>query len=163
MRKLATLVFAAAVCTGLSAQADQRTAAGFATVHSAKANLRQAQTIINAYRRSHGLAPLALDARLTSAAQAHCDDMARHDTMSHAVSYGGLPRRMASAGLRPSLAAENVSAGYRTASRAIAGWQQSLAHNRNLLMPGVRRMGLAVAYQPQSRYKYYWTLILAAE
>ena len=163
MRKLAALLFGAAVCINLPAQADQRAAAGFAATQNAKTNLRHAQQIINAYRRSRGLAPLTLDARLTAAAQAHASDMARHDTMSHTVSYGGLPRRMALAGLRPRLAAENVSVGYRTASRAIAGWQRSAAHNRNLLMPAVSHMGLAVAYQPQSRYKYYWTLILAAE
>lgn len=123
----------------------------------------EALRLINQYRRQHGLAPLILDRTLTRAAQQHANDMAAHDMMSHQVSHGGLRQRMALAGIRPRLAAENVSAGYRNTGRAIAGWQNSPAHNRNLLLAKVRRMGLAAAYQPNSRYKYYWALIVAAD
>ncbi len=41
---------------------------------------------------------------------------------------------------------------------AIAGWQHSPEHNANLLDAKMRRMGIAAANAPGSRFKLYWAL-----
>ena len=35
-------------------------------------------------------------------------------------------------------------------------------HRANMLNKGVTRMGIAAIYSPKSKYKVFWTLILAA-
>ncbi len=41
-------------------------------------------------------------------------------------------------------------------------WQNSPEHNRNMLMPQVRRIGVARVDAPGTRYKRYWALILTS-
>ena len=57
-------------------------------------------------------------------------------------------------------AVENVSAGYANADAALAGWQRSAGHNANLLDSHMRRMGIAAADAPDTRFKTYWALMM---
>ena len=57
-------------------------------------------------------------------------------------------------------AVENVSAGYASADAAIGGWQRSPGHNVNLLDKRMRRMGIAAADAPGTRFKTYWALMM---
>jgi uncharacterized protein YkwD len=84
--------------------------------------------------------------------------MARADRMSHEVN-GTLMSRL-DGRLAHSAAVENVSAGYHTLAEAFSGWRDSPAHNKNMLNPAMRRMGIATAYAPGSKYKVYWALIM---
>ncbi|MET0427810.1 MAG: CAP domain-containing protein, partial [Microvirga sp.] len=43
-----------------------------------------------------------------------------------------------------------------------SGWRESPQHNRVLLDPAATRMAIATAYTPDSKYKVYWTLVMAA-
>jgi uncharacterized protein YkwD len=43
----------------------------------------------------------------------------------------------------------------------MAGWRRSPGHNANLLDPQMRRMGVATAYAPGTRYKVYWALVMS--
>jgi uncharacterized protein YkwD len=56
---------------------------------------------------------------------------------------------------------ENVSAGQRQQDEAIDGWLESPAHLATILAPGVTHLGLAVAYDPATRYRSYWTMVVA--
>ncbi len=49
-------------------------------------------------------------------------------------------------------AIENVSAGYFSLADALRGWQSSPPHNANLLKPGMRKLGIATAYAPGTRF-----------
>ena len=60
------------------------------------------------------------------------------------------------------VAVENISAGYHTLAEAFSGWRDSPPHRANMLNKGVTRMGIAAIYSPKSKYKVFWTLILAA-
>ena len=60
------------------------------------------------------------------------------------------------------VAVENISAGYHTLAEAFSGWRDSPPHRANMLQSGVTRMGIAAVYSPRSKYKVFWTLILAA-
>lgn len=118
---------------------------------------------INAYRAGKGLKPLALDPRLARAAERHAADLARHGRIAHEGSDGSNPwGRVRKAGFEPQLAAENVGAGQVSFDEVLAGWKDSLAHNRNLLLPDATHMGVALATAPGTRYRTYWALVLGA-
>ena len=56
----------------------------------------------------------------------------------------------------------NFSAGYRTFAEAFSGWRDSPPHRANMLNSGVTKMGIAAVYAPNTKYKVFWALILAA-
>ncbi|SCY26152.1 CAP domain-containing protein [Microvirga guangxiensis] len=117
-----------------------------------------ARDMIGAYRRNNGLGPLTLDPDLQAAAQAEADAMAAADKPSSAEAFKG---RLSSAGfLAPGA---NLSAGYHTLAEAFSGWRESPQHNRVLLDPKATRIGIATAYTPNSKYKVYWALVVAAD
>jgi uncharacterized protein YkwD len=70
--------------------------------------------------------------------------------------------KLVSGGYGGRMAVENVSAGYHTLAEAFSGWRDSPPHRANMLQNGVTRMGIAAVYAPTSKYKVFWTLILAA-
>jgi uncharacterized protein YkwD len=102
---------------------------------------------------------VTLDSTLHRVAQNQADAMARADLLSHSVD-GALPGRLAREGAEPRAMVENVSAGYGNLSGAIAGWRHSPAHNANLLFGPVRRMGIAAASAPGTRFKTFWALVM---
>jgi uncharacterized protein YkwD len=92
-----------------------------------------AQSMISGYRQNNGLTPVTIDPTLT---------------------------RMALE--QAKVAAENISAGYHTLAEAFSGWRDSPPHRANMLLNGATRMGIAAVYAPNSKYKVFWSLILAA-
>jgi uncharacterized protein YkwD len=126
----------------------------------ARVDAQAAREMISLYRRNNGLSALALDETLQQAAQSQADAMAAANSLDHNV-RGTLDMRLAARGMKSARAAENVSAGYHTLAEAFSGWRQSPPHNRNLLMKGATRMGIATAYAPGTKYKVYWALVLA--
>src|SRR6266487_578944 len=70
--------------------------------------------------------------------------------------------RIKASGFDAKFAAENVGAGYHTLAEAFSGWRDSPSHRVNMLLPGATRMGIAAVYTPGSKYKVFWSLILAA-
>ena len=121
-----------------------------------------AASLISGYRAGKGLGPVAVDPVLNKMAADQARAMAAVDQVGHDVPGGGnFERRLAKAGFNAGLAVENVGAGYRTLAEAFSGWRDSKSHNANMLKPGVTRLGIGTAYAPQSKYKVYWSLILA--
>lgn len=114
---------------------------------------------ISQYRREHALSAVQPDPILQNFAQAQANAMAARDLLSHEVD-GNLTRRLEAANLRQRTAVENVSAGYFSLPDVMAGWYRSPGHNANLLDPEMRRMGIATAYAPGTRYKVYWALVM---
>jgi len=130
------------------------------TAPGARLDALAARDMISLYRGNQGLEGLTLDPGLMAAAQAQADAMARADKLSHEV-QGSLTARLDRAGYQKSAAVENVSAGYDTMAEVFSGWRQSPPHNANMLAPRMRRMGIAAAYNPHTRYKVFWSLMLA--
>lgn len=114
---------------------------------------------ISAYRKAHNLAEVAIDPGLMVLAQAQANAMARADRLSHELA-GNLDHRLNAAHHPQGYAVENVSAGYTDADAAVAGWQRSPGHNLNLLDRKMRRMGIAAADAPGTRFKTYWALMM---
>jgi uncharacterized protein YkwD len=119
-----------------------------------------ARDMISLYRRNNGVEALAIDPALMDQARSQADAMAAKDKLSHEV-QGSLTDRLNHAGFRKSAAVENVSAGYDTMAEVFSGWRNSPPHNANLLAPKMTRMGIAAAYNPKTRYKVFWALVLA--
>lgn len=115
---------------------------------------------ISRYRREHALSFVQPDPVLQKFAQAQANAMAAQDKLSHEVD-GDLTRRLEAANLRQKAAVENVSAGYFSFADVMAGWRRSPGHNANLLDPQMRRIGVATAYAPGTRYKVYWALVMS--
>lgn len=123
-----------------------------------------ARSMINAYRKSNGLAPLTIDPQLTIAAKAHSVDLAKWDRISHYGSDGSNPwDRVRRAGYSARLAAENVGTGQTTLKEVFAGWKKSPGHNKNLLLKDAKNMGIALVYDAKTEFKTFWTLVLGTK
>jgi uncharacterized protein YkwD len=120
-----------------------------------------AASMISGYRANNNLPALTLDPALMQLAQAQAEVMAKRDKLEHNAGKPFVTRLKAS-GYDAKAAAENISAGYHTLAEAFSGWRDSKPHNANMLLAGATRMGIAAVYTPSSKYKVYWSLILAA-
>ena len=118
-----------------------------------------ARRAIAVYREAHGLGAVELDPALIRVAQRQADAMARADTLSHTLA-GDLSRRVAAEGIRRGAEAVNVSAASPSYARELVGWQHSPGHDPNLLYRPIRRIGIAAASAPGTRFKTYWALVM---
>ena len=87
--------------------------------------------------------------------------MAKRDKVDHNLNKA-LPARLKAAGYVAGVAAENIGAGYHTLAEAFSGWRDSPPHRANMLLKNATRLGIAAVYAPNSKYKVFWSLILAA-
>jgi len=87
--------------------------------------------------------------------------MADKNKLDHDV-RAPLAKRLTGAGYQANVAVENVSAGYHTLAEAFSGWRDSPPHKANMLKGGVTKIGIAASYAPNTKYKVFWTMILAA-
>ncbi|MFF8900268.1 CAP domain-containing protein [Streptomyces lydicus] len=109
--------------------------------------------LVNNERAKAGCSPLALNAKLTKAAQDHSEDMAAHRNMSHTGSDGSDPgARIKRAGYNWSAYGENVAYGYSSPESVMKGWMSSPGHKRNILDCSFKEIGVGLA-QPGD----YWT------
>jgi uncharacterized protein YkwD len=120
-----------------------------------------AAVMITQYRQNNGLGGVVIDPELMRLAESQSQVMASRNKLDHDV-RAPLPRRLSEAGYPATLAVENVSAGYHTLAEAFSGWRDSPPHRDNMLKNGVTKMGIAASYAPNTKYKVFWTLVLAA-
>jgi uncharacterized protein YkwD len=116
-----------------------------------------AAATVSRYREAHGLSAVAPDPALQRIAQAQADAMAKQNLLSHELA-GTLTQRFDAAHLAKATAVENVSAGYFSLDAVMNGWRKSPGHNANLLDPKMRKLGIATAYAPGTRYLVFWAL-----
>jgi uncharacterized protein YkwD len=119
-----------------------------------------AASMISGYRNNNGLPPVTVDPELMRLAAEQARVMAAHDKLDHDV---GRPfqDRIRKSGFDAAVAVENISAGYHTMAEAFSGWRDSPPHRANMLNSNVTKMGIAAVYAPKSKYKVFWSLILA--
>jgi uncharacterized protein YkwD len=119
-----------------------------------------AASMISGYRANNNLTVVTLDPELMRLAAAQAEVMAKRDKLDHNAGKPFVTRLKAS-GYDAKTAAENISAGYHTLAEAFSGWRDSPPHKANMLLKGATRIGIAAVYTPASKYKVYWSLILA--
>jgi uncharacterized protein YkwD len=120
-----------------------------------------AASMISLYRQNNGLGAVAVDPDLMKLADQQSEAMASRNKLDHDVK-GPLAKRLNSGGYPATLAVENVSAGYHTLAEAFSGWRDSPPHKANMLKNGVTKLGISARYAPNTKYKVFWTLILAS-
>lgn len=123
--------------SGLSARMDQP---------GASLSRVEAIFLLNDFRRTQGAADIRGDATLDATAQ----------SLATAYAKSGTPPA-APAGIR----AIRFSAGYPTFAETFSGWRNVPTDAAVLADPGARRVGLAVAYEPNSTNGVHWVLLLA--
>jgi uncharacterized protein YkwD len=120
-----------------------------------------AASMISLYRQNNGLGAVAVDPALMTLAESQSMAMASRNKLDHDVT-APLAKRLNASGYPAILAVENVSAGYHTLAEAFSGWRDSPPHRANMLKNGVTKLGIAASYAPNTKYKVFWTLILAS-
>src|SRR5918997_3763774 len=121
-------------CAGDVSPLETSSMAMTASVSEAKA----AAQLISQYRAAYGLGAVAVDERLNRAAQHQARAVATTGILDH----GEFTSRMAAYGIR-GYRAENLAAGSNSVDEVIARWKASPGHNQNMLLPQIKRIGLA--------------------
>jgi uncharacterized protein YkwD len=127
----------------------------------AKLDSVAAASMISLYRQNNGLGGVVVDPALMRLAEAQSSAMASRNKLDHDVT-SPLAKRLNASGYPATVAVENVSAGYHTLAEAFSGWRDSPPHRANMLKSGVTKLGIAASYAPNTKYKVFWTLILAS-
>src|SRR3977135_24869 len=109
---------------------------------------------------ANGLSAVTLEPTLMRLAEEQARAMASRDKMDHNVGRA-FDQRIHGSGYDARIAVENIGAGYHTLAEAFSGWRDSPGHRANMLKSGVTEMGIAAAYAPTSKYKVFWSLIMA--
>jgi uncharacterized protein YkwD len=162
MRAAAAIVLTL-LLAGCAAEAPVQEPAMYASMANpgAKLDTIAAATMISQYRQNNGLGTVEVDPELVRLAETQSQAMASQNKLDHDVK-APLARRLNAFGYPTNVAVENVSAGYHTLAEAFSGWRDSPPHNANMLKSGVTKLGIAASYAPNTKYKVFWTLILAS-
>ena len=153
-------LFALTACAGTYVPKDEPSFRRDLARPGAKLDAAAAASMISGYRANSGLPAVTLDPTLMRMAEAQATVMAERDKLGHSVGKPFVARLKAS-GYDAERAAENIAAGYHTLAQAFSGWRESPEHKSNMLLAGATRMGIAAVYAPKSKYKVFWSLILA--
>jgi len=158
-----TALFLALLLSGCASEAPVEQPAMYVNMASPGARLdpAAAASMISQYRQNNGLSAVEVDPDLMKLAESQSSVMASQNKLDHDAK-APLAKRLNAAGYPASMAVENVSAGYHTMAEAFSGWRDSPPHKANMLKSGVTKLGIAASYAPNTKYKVFWTLILAA-
>jgi uncharacterized protein YkwD len=148
-------------CAGDVATIEQPSMYASMANAGAKLDVPAAASMISLDRQNNGLGGVVVDPELTKLAEQQSQAMASQNKLDHDVK-APLAKRLNSSGYPATLAVENVSAGYHTLAEAFSGWRDSPPHRANMLKTDVTKLGIAASYAPDTKYKVFWTLILAS-
>ncbi|MCB5183289.1 CAP domain-containing protein [Streptomyces antimicrobicus] len=101
--------------------------------------------LVNKERAAAGCGPLATNAKLTAAARAYSDTMARSGVMSHTGPDGStMTSRVEAAGYGWSRLGENIARGQADAQAVMNAWMNSSGHRANILNCAFKEIGIGV-------------------
>src|SRR5712672_3420948 len=161
--RAAAAIFLTLLLAGCAGEAPVQEPTMYANMAAPGAKLDPvaAATMISQYRRNNGLGAVEVDPELVKLAEVQSQAMASQNKLDHDVK-APLAKRLNASGYPANVAVENVSAGYHTLAEAFSGWRDSPPHKANMLKSGVTKLGIAASYAPNTKYKVFWTLILAS-
>lgn len=112
--------------------------------------------LVNAERAGRGIAVLQWDALAGSTARLHSFDMMKKNYFDHTNLSGESPfDRMKSAGIKYTMASENIAAGYANSLFAHYALLNSSGHRKSILDGKLTRLGTGVAFG--GKYNVYFT------
>ena len=161
--RAATATLVTLLLAGCASEAPVATPAMYVNMADPGAHLDPvaAASMISQYRQNNGLGKVVVDPGLVKLAEAQSMAMASRNKLDHDVK-GPLAKRLSGSGYPATAAVENVSAGYHTLAEAFSCWRDSPPHRANMLSRDVTKLGIAASYAPNTKYKVFWTLILAS-
>ncbi|GAA3256583.1 hypothetical protein Sros01_42960 [Streptomyces roseochromogenus] len=102
-------------------------------------------TLVNKERATAGCGPLTVNAKLSAAARAYSDTMARSGVMSHTGPDGStMTSRVEGAGYKWSGLGENIARGQSDAAAVMSAWMNSPGHRANILNCSFKEIGIGV-------------------
>jgi uncharacterized protein YkwD len=113
-----------------------------------------------AARRAAGRSGLFRSMNLMNAAQLQAEQMARTETMSHALPgtpYPTLEARLAAVSYEMRAAGENIAEGQRDPAEVVSSWMRSRGHRDNILSSEFTEIGTGVAVGRNGRR--YWAQV----
>jgi uncharacterized protein YkwD len=122
--------------------------------------------LINDYRWSNGVGPLATSESLLRSAGWMSGDMAWRNYLSHTDWFGRpMHIRQWDCGNLGTWQGENIAAGTAAdnAYMVMDMWRNSYWHNAELLNQNYRYAGISRFYHPSSTYGWYWVLDLSSD
>jgi uncharacterized protein YkwD len=122
--------------------------------------------LINSYRHDHGQDPLSLSDSLNRSAAWKAEDMADNDYFAHnddPISRTWVDRVRDCGYGANTYIGENLAAGNQAAADAFNQWQNSPAHNENMLNENYVVIGIARAHNSDSTYGWYWVTDFGGE
>ncbi|GGV16384.1 hypothetical protein GCM10010495_33340 [Kitasatospora herbaricolor] len=141
------------------APAKSSPAAGAPAGGKAAQFIDQVAALVNTERANHGCAPVAVNAKLQSAAQVHSDDMAARDYFDHADPEGHhADTRINATGYRWSRWGENIARGQQDAAAVMDAWMNSPGHRANILNCDFKEIGVGVTLGSGGPW---WTQVFA--
>jgi uncharacterized protein YkwD len=118
--------------------------------------------LLNDYRHANGLGDISIDNTLEQATRWMAQDMGDKNYFSHTDSLGRDPfMRMADFGSDRDYEGEDLAAGRGSAGEALSMWQNSPAHNEQLLVGQYTKIGISRYFKAGSTYGWYWALDLS--
>ncbi|WP_051255695.1 CAP domain-containing protein, partial [Conchiformibius kuhniae] len=119
-----------------------------------KAELDKALANTNKLRQDKGLPPLKYDPALAAYAQKRAEEIVQ--LYEHQRPNGQSWKD----GVKNGAAAENITAGYGSADKAVLEqWRNSAGHYKNMTNAAYTRIGIGLVHVPNSPHGYYWVQI----
>ena len=150
-RRLLSALAAAAAAVALApagAQAQAPTCADAdlpATAANAARVTAAVGCLVDAERTARGLAPLASESRLVTAATDFAQSMLTLDFFDHEGPDGSTPgSRVSAVGYLWSTVGENIAPGQETAREVMTAWMKSAGHCENVLGAGYTQLGVGM-------------------
>ncbi|WUH78988.1 CAP domain-containing protein [Streptomyces sp. NBC_00435] len=101
--------------------------------------------LVNKERAAAGCGPVAMNAKLSTAARTYSDTMARSGVMSHTGPDGSsMTSRVEATGYKWSSLGENIARGQDDADSVMNSWMNSSGHRENILNCEYRDIGIGV-------------------
>jgi uncharacterized protein YkwD len=157
MRRFGLLL---AICFGFIALIAPTRPALAATAASrdaaANAQIQQIIALVNQRRAEAGLAPVKVNATLTSCAQSYSEVQASQGAINHTGPDGSNPgQRLKRCGYAWKHSGENLAAGYVDANEVMTAWMNSPGHRKNIMNGKLKEIGIGFAHRDNDPGQYY--------
>lgn len=120
----------------------------------------QCADLVNVARANAGVAPVAVNGYLNSAAEHFSAEQAKRQVMTHTGSNGSTAgERITAEGYSWSTWAENVAAGQADCATVVGAWMGSAGHRANILNASLTEIGVGAVTGANG--VNYWTMDFA--
>jgi uncharacterized protein YkwD len=122
--------------------------------------------LVNGYRLSYGIEPLAWSETLISSAGWMAGDLGWRNYFAHTDVFGrGVGARQNDCGNWGGWKGENIAGGTNidNADAVFGLWLNSPSHNQQMLDPNMRFAGVSRYYAPNSTLTWYWVMDFSSD